>query len=94
MHGNFHQLRIAASQSQKAGIREPFKGKIFQVNLDDVTKSQNISEITELQIFKEQRLFSWFMDEHFRLWLAVDPKPYGKAYYTKLRDMCDGVIFA
>jgi hypothetical protein len=62
VHGNFHQIRTMAAESQKREIRDSFKGNVFVFKLNEPGSGQNLSEIKELENIKEAGLFSWFMD--------------------------------
>lgn len=62
VHGNFHQIRTAASESRKNDIKNSFKGKVMMVNMANVHESIFMSEEKELEAIKNAGLFGWFLE--------------------------------
>lgn len=61
IHGNFHQLRTYASESQKKSTKESFKGRVWKVDLKTNSIPRDMNEIYELEEIKTQGIFAWFL---------------------------------
>ena len=62
VHGNFHQIRTAASESRKVDVKNSFKGNVMMASLANVADSIFLNEEQELETIKEVGLFSWFLE--------------------------------
>ena len=62
VHGNFHQVRTAASESRRNEIKNSFKGKVMMANIANVADSVFLSEEKEFETIKNTGLFGWFLE--------------------------------
>lgn len=62
VHGNFHQIRTVASESQRKEVKNSFKGNVMMVNIGNISDSIFMGEEKEFERIKDLGLFSWFLE--------------------------------